>query len=76
MSYQAALARSGLIFQNVVRKQEKPDILCVKRACHDVLTGTMVSVQSSHDVLSSSYGVLVGDSLHSHDALDACTVLT
>ena len=43
----------------------------VKKGCHSVLTATKALLRSSHGVLSRSYGVLVGDSLRSHDAFTA-----
>ena len=52
-----------------MRAQEIPDVFLEKKnACHGVLTATKALLQSSCDVLSRSYGVLVGDSMRSHGA--------
>ena len=40
-------------------------------ACHGVLAATKALLRSSCGVLSRSYGVLVGDSMRSHDAFTA-----
>ena len=45
----------------------KPWYFSLKRACHHILTATKALLRSSHGALSHSYGVLVGDSLRSHD---------
>lgn len=47
-----------------------------KWTCHGVLTATKVLLQSSHGILLCSYGVLVGDCLHSHGASTVCLVLS
>ena len=58
-----ALPRSCLIFQSTVRTQENHDIFREKLS---VLTATKALQRSSHGVLSRSYGVHGGDSLHSY----------
>ena len=41
--------------------------------CHGAPTATVVFLRSAHDVPPCSYRVLVGDSLHGHGALMACS---
>ena len=43
----------------------------LKSACHGVLAASKALLRSSCGVLSRSYGVLVGDSMRSHDAFTA-----
>ena len=52
-----------------MRSQEKPDIFL-----NGILTATKALLQSSCGVLSLSYGVLVGDSLRSHNAFTMLTM--
>ena len=49
------------------------DVFLEKNTCHGVLTATKALLRSSCDVLSRSYGVLVGDSMRSHGAHIVCT---
>ena len=62
----SALARSCLILRSDVRSQEIPDIFREKMACQGVVTATKALLRSSHEILSCTYGVLVGDSLRSY----------
>ena len=73
-----ALAWGCLIFQSAVRSQENPDIFQGKRSSHIVLTVTMALLWSDHDILSRTYGVLVGAgfSRRFHCAHNDCTALS
>ena len=55
---------------------EKAPVTASRRRPHGVLTATKALLRSSSDILSRSYGVLVGDSMRSHGAHIVCTVLS
>ena len=59
-----------------MRAQEISDVFLEKNACHGVLTETKPLLWGSCDVLSRSYGVLVGDSMHSDSAHTVCTAFS
>ena len=55
---------------------EKAPVTASSPRPHGVLTATKALLRSSCDVLSRSYGVLVGDSMRSHGAHIVCTALS
>ena len=57
-----------------MNSQENPDIFVKKRAFQGVLIATKALLRSLHGVVLHSYRVLVGNSLHSHNAFTALTM--